>query len=136
MEDDVTERMLDMVKMFLAASTRGDKTVLILESRNQKIFTKYRSMETVTGPTATTSPSTTATSSTRRKNPSRAKRSRLRLEKFNQKKDDEKQQEIGSQSPTDSEATSTRLIIKLGKETEQGCGHPSPESNTSIGWSN
>ena len=57
----------------------------------------------------------------RRKNPSRAKRSRLRLEKFNQKKEDEKldQQEIGSQSHADSEATSTRLIIELDKEMDQ-----------------
>ena len=125
MEDDVAQTMLDMVKMFLAASKRGDKTFLILESRNQKIFTKYRSMETVTGPTATTSPSTT-TSSMRRTNPSRAKRSRLRLEKFNQKKEDEKldQQEIGSQSPADSEATSTRLIIELDKEMKQGVETP------------
>ena len=125
MEDDVAQRMLDMVKMFLAASKRGDKTVLILESRNQKIFTKYRSIETVTGPTATTSPSTT-TSSMRRTNPSRAKRSRLRLEKFNQKKEDEKldQQEIGSQSPAVAEATSTKLIIELDKEMKQGVETP------------
>ena len=110
-----------MVKMFLAASKRGDKTVLILESRNQKIFNKYRSMETVTGPTATTSPSNTTTSSMRRKNLSRAKRSRLRLEKFNQKKEDEKvdQQEIGSQSPAVAEATSTKLIIELDKEMKR-----------------
>ena len=123
MEDNheaVTQRVLDMVKMFLAASKRGDNTVLNLESRNKQIITNYRSVEKVTGSTATTSPSTAKQSSSRRKNPSRAKRSRLRLEKFNQKKEDEKlnQQEVGSQTPADSEATSKRLILELGKEEE------------------
>ena len=104
----------------------ADNTVLNLESRNKQIITNYRSVEKVTGSTATTSPSTAKQSSSRRKNPSRAKRSRLRLEKFNQKKEDEKldQQEIGSQSPADSEATSTRLIIELDKEMEQGAETP------------
>ena len=42
------------------------------------------------------------------------------MEKFNQKKDDKKlnQQEFGSQTPADSEATSKRLILELGKEEE------------------
>ena len=123
--DDVTQRVLDMVKMFLAASKRGDNTVLTLESRSKQIITKYRSVEKVTGPTATTSPST-ATQSSRRKNPSRARRSRLRMEKFNQKKDDKKlnQQEFGSQTPVDLESTSKRLILELGKEEEPVVGTP------------
>ena len=109
----------------LIQTARGDNTVLTLESRSKQIITKYRSVEKVTGPTATTSPSTT-TSSMRRTNPSRAKRSRLRLEKFNQKKEDEKldQQEIGSQSPAVAEATSTKLIIELDKEMKQGVETP------------
>ena len=50
MEDpDVPQRVLDLIKMFLAASKRGDKTVLILESRKQQIITKYRSVEKVVG---------------------------------------------------------------------------------------
>ena len=107
MEDpDVPQRVLDMIKMFLAASKRGDNTVLILESRKQQIITKYRSVEKVAGPTATTIPPT-STASSRRKNPARAKRSRLRLEKFNQQKEEEKltQHDIGSQVPADVEAT-------------------------------
>ena len=109
----------------LIQTARGDNTVLTLESRSKQIITKYRSVEKVTGPTATTSPST-ATQSSRRKNPSRAKRSRLRLEKYNQKKDDEKlnQQEFGSQTPVDSESTSKRLILELGKEEEPVVGTP------------
>ena len=43
-DQDVPQRVLDMVRMFLASSTRGDHTVLTLETRNQQIVTKYRSV--------------------------------------------------------------------------------------------
>ena len=49
---DVPQGVLDMVRMFLASSTRGDHTVLTLETRNQQIFTKYRSVETQQQPTS------------------------------------------------------------------------------------
>ena len=44
-EQDVPHRVLDMVRMFLAASTRGDHAVLTLETRNKQLITKYRSAE-------------------------------------------------------------------------------------------
>ena len=70
MEDpDVPQRVLDVIKMFLAASKRGHNTVLILESRKQQIITKYRSVEKVAGPPATTSPPT-STASSMKKEPS------------------------------------------------------------------
>ena len=53
-DQDVPQRVLDMVRMFLASSTKGDNTVLILESRNRQIVTKYRSVEKVAGATANT----------------------------------------------------------------------------------
>ena len=52
-EQDVPQRVLDMVKMFLASSTKGDSTVLILESRNKQIVTKYRSVEKLAEASAT-----------------------------------------------------------------------------------
>ena len=64
--DDVTQRVLDMVKIFLAASKRGDNTFLILESRKQHIFIKYRSVETETRSTVMTSPSTAKQNSRKR----------------------------------------------------------------------
>ena len=69
---DVPQRVLDMVRMFLASSTRGDHTVLTLETRNQQIVTKYRSVETVAGNSATTA-NTPATDKNRKTvNPARA----------------------------------------------------------------
>ena len=53
--------------------------MLVLESRNMQIFTKYRSVEKVAGPSAPTS-TTTITSSKKKRNPARARRSKLRLE--------------------------------------------------------
>ena len=78
---DVPERVLDMVRMFLASSTKGDTTVLILESRNKQITTKYRSVEKVAGASATAN-TTNLNTSRRRVNPARARRSKLRLRGF------------------------------------------------------
>ena len=53
-DQDVPQRVWDMVRIFLASSTRGDHSVLTLETRDQKIVTKYISVETVAGATANT----------------------------------------------------------------------------------
>ena len=117
-DQDVPERVLDMVRMFLAASTRGDTIVLILETRKQQLITKYRSVE-VAGASATAT--TPATNTNRRTvNPVRARRSRLRLEQFHRKKEEEKQklqQETERKSGTgDSSSSSSKLIVQLSKE--------------------
>ena len=78
-----------MVRMFLAASTRGDNVVLILETRNHQLITKYRSSENVSGAPATAS-TPTANTNRRKVNPARARRSRLRLEQFHRKKEEDK----------------------------------------------
>ena len=93
-DQDVPQRVLDMVRMFLASSTRGDHSVLTLETRDQKIVTKYRSEETVAGASATSITPVTKTLK-RRGNPARARRSKLRLEQFQKKKEDQKHQETG-----------------------------------------
>ena len=56
-EQDVPPRMLDLLRMFLAASSRGEHTVLVLESRRSTITTKYICVEKLTGVPASTSPS-------------------------------------------------------------------------------
>ena len=57
MADSESERVLEMVRTFLAASNRGDYAVLFLETRKQQIKAKYRSTEIVTGvPVTTRSP--------------------------------------------------------------------------------
>ena len=46
---DVPRRMMDILRMFLAASSEGQYCVLVLESRNKMISTNYRSVEVVSG---------------------------------------------------------------------------------------
>ena len=83
-EEDVPPRMLDLLRMFLAASSRGEHTVLVLESRRSTITTKYRCVENVAGVPVS---SNTSTNCPRKKvNPARARRSKLRLEEFIKKK--------------------------------------------------
>ena len=66
---DVPHRVLDVLRTFLAASSRGEQTVLVLETRNCTLTKKYRNVETVAG--------APASSPTNRKkvNPARAKSS-------------------------------------------------------------
>ena len=98
-----------MVRMFLAASNRGDQALLMLDPRKQKITKKYRIVEKTTG-----IPAPTSTSSSKKKNPARARRSRLRLEQFIKKKEDEK---INNQQKTGSQTTARgKLVLDLAKE--------------------
>ena len=46
---DVPHRVLDVLRTFLAASSRGEQTVLVLETRNCTLTKKYRNVETVAG---------------------------------------------------------------------------------------
>ena len=119
----VPPNVMDLLRIFLAASTRGEAAVLILDSRNGKLNTKYRSVETLAGTPATTS---TSTNPKRRKNPARVRRSKLRLEMFNQKKMNEKDGE----ATTGIQKQGTKLVIEVasGADTsrETGTGLASP----------
>ena len=85
-------KVTDVLRIFLAASARGEQAELVLETRNGMLTTKYRSSETVVG-----APAMTSTNPKKKKmNPARARRSRLRLEEFKAKKLDQKQMD----SPT------------------------------------
>ena len=116
----VPQRMLDLLRMFLAASSRGEHTVLVLESRKSTITTKYRCVENLAGTPA--SPSTSRTDPKKKMNPARARRSRLRLEEFIKKKNAtetslEAETEPVKGSKVDEAAGGTnQLIIKLPLE--------------------
>ena len=69
---DVPLRVLEMLRIFLAASSRGEEASLVLETRKGKLTTKYRCVETVTGV-----PDPTSTNCTKKRmNPARARRSK------------------------------------------------------------
>ena len=85
--------MLDMMRMFLSASSHGQHAVLVLESRNRTITTKYTSVENLVG-----TPATSSTSKANKRNPARDRRSKLRLSEFMRKKKEASQeQQIGVQ---------------------------------------
>ena len=91
-DPEVPPRVMDLLRMFLAASSRGEQAVLVLETRNATLTTKYKSVETVAGAPANKIPSSVPS---RKVNPARARRSRARLEKFTQKKVSEKHKAAG-----------------------------------------
>ena len=105
MEDSECEqRVLDIVRMFLSASNRGDHAVLVLESRKHQITNKYKSVERKAG-----APASTSTTSTKKKmNPARARRSKLRrLEQFIA----EKEQENLKKQPTVIQAAASNKLV-------------------------
>ena len=104
-DQNVPPKFLEMLRIFLAASSRSENAVLVLETRKGTLKLKYRTVETVAGPPATTSTSTT---SKRNENPARARRSRLRMEQFARRKLQEKSAGAGVSS-------STKLILELDK---------------------
>ena len=83
-QEDVPARVMELLRMFLAASSRGEQACLVLETRKRTVTTKFRSVETVAGNSATASPTPQAIKS--KMNPARARRSKLRLEEFNRRK--------------------------------------------------
>ena len=108
-DQNVPPKFLEMLRIFLAASSRSENAVLVLETREGTVKMKYRTVETVAGPPATTS---TTTTSKRKVNPARARRSRLRLEAFARRKSEEKTAGAGVSS-------STKLILELDKTVDE-----------------
>ena len=128
-QEDVPARVMELLRMFLAASSRGEQACLVLETRKRTVTTKFRSVETVAGNSATASPTTQAIKS--KMNPARARRSKLRLEEFNRRKVEKKQaevsagnhrtgnQDVGSGATGDTSSTISKLVIELPKEQEK-----------------
>ena len=76
--DNLPSRVLDLLKTFLAASSRNETAVLFLETKMKAIKTKNRSVDIVAGSPAPLS----NTSVRKRKTQARARRSQIRLEAF------------------------------------------------------
>ena len=83
-DQDVPPRRLDLLRIFVAASSREEQAVLVLESRNSTITTKYRCEDNLAEDPA--SSSTSKDIPRMKVNPARARRSKLRLEEFIKKK--------------------------------------------------
>ena len=77
---NVPPRVMDLLRIFLVASSRGEEAVLTLETSKKAISTKYRSVESPAEVPA--APNNTTLPKKKKKNPARAKRSRLRLEEY------------------------------------------------------
>ena len=107
---DLPPRGLDIVKIFLAASSRGDAASLVLENRMGKLTTKYRSVENEAGVPAPTSTLTAK----KKMNPARDRRSKARLEEFTTRKIADKKKEAGDTTTS----SPTRLILELSKLTD------------------
>ena len=68
---DVPQRVMEVLRMFLAASLRGEVATLVLDTRNRALTTKYRNVvkSEMTGTLATSS---TSDFSRKKHTPSRA----------------------------------------------------------------
>ena len=124
-----TQEVMELLKIFLAARSRGKDAVLILETRRKTISTKYRTAENAAGaPAATNTPALKK----RRKNPARARRSKLRLEEFTRKKVEEKEpkteKDLNRQAVGDTSCKSNKLVLELPsvKDKSVGTSLPSP----------
>ena len=74
---DVPSSVMEMLEIFLAASSRGEHATLILESRMKKLTTKYRCVEKDAGSPAPHDKSNSEKKK-KRQNPSRQRISKLR----------------------------------------------------------
>ena len=93
---DGPPRVLEMLRIFLAANSRGEQATLVLETRNKTINISMKNVDTMIG-----APVRGTISLPRQKkvNPARARRSKARLEKFLRKKEEEKCQESSTGIP-------------------------------------
>ena len=111
---DVPPRVMELLRIFLAASSRGEEAVLTLETSKKAISTKYRSVESPAGVQA--APNNTTLPKNKKKNPARARRSRLRLEEYMKRKVNEKMQ---AESSLAAETLTSKLVIQLDKTEER-----------------
>ena len=108
---DVPSSVMEMLEIFLAASSRGEHATLILESRMKKLTTKYRCVEKVAESPAPHDKSKSEKKK-KRQNPSRQRRSKLRLETFLKRK-----AASGSQKQID--PPQKQLIVQLESQQVQ-----------------
>ena len=138
---DVPPRVMELLRMFLAANSRGEVAVLCLETRKKTLTTNYKN-EVRTEITGT--PANTTDVTKKKQNPSRARRSLLRLKKFMQMKENAKleQSEVNSepqaprgldagQVPDEESHNTSQLVLNLAREgvtpVETGPSSPIPQ---------
>ena len=115
---------MDVLKIFLAASSGGETAVLVLDTKNKAVTFMYSSVEPVAGKPVKPSPS-----SRKRQNPAR-----VRLEAFMHKKVEEKARNENQQAMDNPEVgafssnTTKRLVLELAKKNDTSVGTvpPSP----------
>ena len=134
-------RVMELLRMFLAANSRGEVAVLCLETRKKTLTTKYKN-EVRTETTGIQATSTDV--SKKNQNPSRARRSLLRLKKFMQMNEDAtlEQSEVSSepqapggldagQVPDEETHNTSQLVLNLAREgvtpVETGPSSPIPQ---------
>ena len=114
----------------MAASSRGERAVLVLETKDKALSTRYRSVEDDGDGVPASSTSHTG----KKKSPARARRSQIRLETFMKKKSEEKakmeQKKVldNKAAGVTSSCTSNKLVLDLAKQDSKavGTGLPSP----------
>ena len=115
--ENVPPGILEMLKIFLAASSRGEQSVLILETKDRTLTTKYRRVEVMTGTPACASTSISAAN--KKVNKARARRSKLRLEQFMNKKMLEKNivsgEQVGFPAAQNVGVASNQLIVSINQ---------------------
>ena len=110
-DQDLPQRVMELLRIFLAASSRGEEAALVLETRKGAITTKYKSVETVAGVPV----QTTNHTAKKRVNPARARRSKARLEEFTKNKVAEKKKATGDFTTS----SPKKLILELSKPTDK-----------------
>ena len=105
---DVPPNVLEMLRMFLTASSRGDHVSLVLESRMNSLSTKYWSVQQPAGVPAQLKNKTTQK---KKMNPSRLRRSRLRQEEFFQMKKNKATSGTQKAAELDQDASETRQLV-------------------------
>ena len=110
--DGLPPSVLDLLRIFLAASSRGEQVSLVLESRSKAITSKYWCVEKVAGiPASTHTPTRT-----KKKNPARLRRSKARQEAFFSKKQEEAKSsgnQMTAYSKPNKAAAAQQLLVQL-----------------------
>ena len=113
-DQEVPTGVLDLLRIFLAARSRGEDAILILETRKRNISTKYRSSEHAAGaPAAVNNP----VLKRKKRSPARVLRSRLRMEKFMKEKVDEKLKAEASLESQVAGSPATRLLVEVDQDS-------------------
>ena len=125
--DDLPPSVMDLLRMFLAATSRGEQVSLVLESRSKTITSKYQCAEKLAG-----SPASTETPRImKKKNPAQLRRSKLRQEAFFRKKHEEAEasgnQKSADSMPNKAAGGAQQLLVQLesqqtGNPVDQGAG--------------